>query len=278
MPPPPPPPRATTTGASDSTQVEPVVDLAGRSTVLRTESSAVILHCSWNPVDPDCLATAGQRGGVSCIWNIVSPKTEDAAAPARPRSESRILLTADDDDAGAGWEASDLCWNASGTHLAVATYNDGDVFDSRVTIWRKDGVVDGGFTPPAMPVLTLRWGPVGTLLLGVCSDGETSDVRIWEPGTGETLGSVAFPSLVEYASWMSEDNFILAGGRALELYQFDSRMNYLQRLPVPSEAEIWLFRPEPVRGIVATASSQFTVDVSWPPFFLRGGFFSFYNH
>ncbi|KAI9833415.1 MAG: hypothetical protein M1826_007513 [Phylliscum demangeonii] len=255
--PPPPPPPPLTEGASVSTQVEVTLDLTPRTEVLHTKGSNV-MHCIWNPVDPFCLATAGTKAPVR-IWNMEAPGGTGQTLPMSDASSLEIELLTED---GRPWVASAMCWNPSGAYLALAVYNDLRLFQNRMVLWEKSGRYLAGFQL-SMLVVSLEWNPRGTILLGVCSDGQQNAIKLWDPGSGDMLGMVSeAASPVALVSWVGSREFVAAGSRMLSLHRCErGSIQLVRRHAIPPDRELALLRPDLLMRRVATARVGTAIEI-----------------
>ena len=230
------------------------MELAG--TMLHTETSHV-LHCTWNPVDPNCLATAG-TDALTRIWKIVDPTTEDAAHNSSAPCSSRYATLMLDDYP---WYTTEICWSPSGTRLAVASYNWDNAEDTRINIWSKEGYICVVIRPSYKPVLIMSWNPSGNLLLGVCSNGKESEIRSWDPITGDGIYARDYPDALEYAVWLDNEDVFLAGNYLLDIYRMSEAEQIAKNIEIRPDKVYW-WRLDSITGRIATAASDLTVVVS----------------
>ncbi len=127
-----------TTGASTGTQVDPVTELASQTAVLDTNVGDV-LHSVWSPTNPTQLATAGSDA-LARVWKF----TWSNASLAEELKSSQVDAFDRDDDVP--WVVSALSWHPAGSMIAVAAYNNADIFD-----------IDADSTRPATGSLLPQW-------------------------------------------------------------------------------------------------------------------------
>ncbi|KAI9792463.1 MAG: hypothetical protein M1816_002347 [Peltula sp. TS41687] len=251
--------RPKTTGPSVSTQMEPPIELAG--SVLHTETSHV-LHCTWNPVDPNCLATAGTNA-LTRIWKIVDP-TEDAVTQSSSSSSSPSTLIKAEHVELMGedrtWYPTEICWDPSGALLAVASYNWETMDDGRLNLWTKKGYIRVVLRPSFKPVLIMRWNPVGDLLLGICTDGGTTEIKSWDPVTGDAVYTRDHPHPLEHATWFDNDEFFVAGNWSLDIFRIDDPEPMSRDFELRQDKVVW-WRNDLVTGRIASTTYDSTVVI-----------------
>ncbi|KAI9681364.1 MAG: hypothetical protein M1817_002647 [Caeruleum heppii] len=258
------PTRPMTNGSSVATQVEKIAELEPETTVLDLSGnrSASVMMCSWNPVDPACLATAG-TSALSRIWNL------SLTRPIRSRSPTNV----DDKDWNptpyvdlkeedrASWMVTALAWSPDGSYLAIGASDADRIYDGRVTVWSKNGALVNVVPTGLDAILCLRWNSVGSVLLGICGGLQTSKIMLWDPHTADPLDCIPLEAPLEDACWVHDNSFIVAGGRVLHVYRIDGGTHLTQSYNVPDDRELWLVRYDPITTTVATCTHGNIVDI-----------------
>ncbi|KAI9718193.1 MAG: hypothetical protein M1812_004183 [Candelaria pacifica] len=191
-----------------------------------------VTHLAWNPKNPAILATAGD--GLSRIWNLTalastvgnshmhvngngfsnttgqtngqingqSIKTQDNHHVDLVPSSEPSLTTA--------WS-----WSPDGETLAVATRDLTADWDGEATTWSKDGRILHVLPAGHDMMLALQWNPLGSLLLGIATNGQGSTILLWDSSTGQLATEFTSSENLTDAVWLSEADFVCCGDRRM---------------------------------------------------------------
>ncbi|KAL8819618.1 MAG: hypothetical protein Q9223_001988 [Gallowayella weberi] len=192
-----------TNGPSVGVQSDRVTELGPETSVL-TVPQRNVLHTAWNPTDPLLLAAAGDA--LCRIWTVTKP-------PDAPLDRSKpdyqyvdILEQGDDSSVTA------MSWSPDGSILAVAIRPDDTEQAGEVSLWSKQGKsMDNLLTTQDM-LITFRWNPSGTRLLGITSSGNgSSALTVWDIFLSHTLPTVHLDNIATDAAWYDDHRFLVSG-------------------------------------------------------------------
>ena len=242
-----------TTGPSVGTQVEPVIELASQTAVLDTGVGDV-LYSVWSPNDPTKLATAGSDA-LARFWKFTWPD----ASSAHELQSSKVDTF---DQNGVPWVVSSLAWHPTGSKIAVAVYNNDNLFENEVAVWRDTGEILAMYPKSAMPILDLRWSPSGSVLVAVCASDTGSEAYLWNPITTAVIDCITLSEGVEHVRWIDDDRFFLIGSRLVELHCLNGRRTtLLRRYDIPHQGDITLTQQDLITQKLATVTAEGVIDV-----------------
>ena len=242
-----------TTGPSIGTQVEPVIELASHTAVLDTGMGDV-LYSVWSPIDPTKLVTAGSDA-LARFWKFTWPD----ASSAHELKSSKVDTF---DQNGVPWVVSSLAWHPLGSKIAVAVYNNENIFENEVAVWRDTGEILAMYPKSAMPILDLRWSPSGSVLVAVCASDTGSETFLWNPITTAIIDCISLSEAVEHIRWIDDARFFLIGGRLIELHCLNGRRTtLLRRYDIPHQGDISLTQQDLLTQKLATVTTEGVVDV-----------------
>ncbi|KAI9812393.1 MAG: hypothetical protein M1832_000428 [Thelocarpon impressellum] len=254
-----PAPQAPTTsalGASVATQVEKLAELGPDTAFLDLEHDrrGSVMHCAWNPADPQSLLVAGS----SALCRIWALRSTANAATSPPQ---RVDLDAGDGLGSAPWMATAAVWSPDGRHVAVGLCDAEHVYSGQVAVWTKQGGLVEVLPVGPHAVLSLRWSPAGAALLAVCAGVAGSNVMLWNPMTADPLDCVRVDAPLEDAAWLGESDLVVAGADALRAYRLDGRGAALvHAYEAPAHRDLWLVRHDASTDVVATCSHGGVVE------------------
>ncbi|KAI9697277.1 MAG: hypothetical protein M1836_004841 [Candelina mexicana] len=102
-------------------------------------------------------------------------------------------------------------WSPDGETLAVATRDLTADWDGEATTWTKDGQMLHVLPAGHDMILSLEWNPIGSLLLGIATNGQGSTILLWDSSTGQHLTDLNSGDNMKDAAWMTETDFICCG-------------------------------------------------------------------
>jgi transducin (beta)-like 1 len=259
-----------TNGPERGTQVEKIAELTSDTTFLTLSdnsgpSNSIILHCEWNPSNPTILAAAGTEPLVR-LWTIsrgaasnepnghvngTSPQSMDIAEsePARLTSVSAFS------------------WSPDGAYLAVATESPEEEM-GRVTIWEVNGTYLHTFTGFEAPVISLRWNPLGNLVLAVMPDnnGKGTAITVFSANS-QVSPSYSLPNHgllnapLEIV-WTGDYEFMVCGGSILWAFQCaDGIISLARKYETREDHGLVNIAYDPITRLIATASESGIIDV-----------------
>ncbi|KAL8833716.1 MAG: hypothetical protein Q9170_004115 [Blastenia crenularia] len=187
-----------TNGPSVGVQSDRVADLGPETSVL-TVPQRNVLHTAWNPTDPLLLAVAGDA--LCRIWTITSQD--------RPNPNYRYVDILEQSD---GSTVTAMAWSPSGGMLAVATRNDDTERVGEVSVWSQYGKSLDSLLATQDMLITFKWNPSGTHLLGITSSGvDSSTLTIWDVCSSQALPSISLDHVATDAVWCDAHRFIVCG-------------------------------------------------------------------
>ncbi|KAI9804802.1 MAG: hypothetical protein M1825_001170 [Sarcosagium campestre] len=165
------------------------------------------------------------------------------------------------EDEHASMLASALCWSPDGNYLAIGFCDEREAYDGHVIIWTKDGTFVSMLPTGQDTIMSLRWSPSGSHLLGICTTDEGSKIVIWEPLSAEGLDCVTAKASLEDASWLHDSSFVVVGASSLNIYRFDGHANLLHVFDSPGRNHFRFVRPDAATGTIATATHESIIDI-----------------
>ena len=191
-----------TNGPSVGVQSDRVADLGPETSVL-TVPQRNVLHTAWSPTDPLLLAVAGDA--LCRIWTVT--KSEESPGPPSPSHRYVDVLEQGDDSA-----VTALAWSPNGEILAVATRNDDADHIGEVSLWSKHGKSIDSLLAAQDMLITFKWNPAGSHLLGITSSGRgSSALIIWDVRSSQALPAFQLDHVATDAVWCDDHKFIICG-------------------------------------------------------------------
>ncbi|KAL8674396.1 MAG: hypothetical protein Q9168_001188 [Polycauliona sp. 1 TL-2023] len=193
-----------TNGPSVGVQSDRVTELGPETSVLRVPQRNV-LHTAWSPTDPLLLAVAGDA--LCRIWTVTKPGSD--APQTRPSPDYHyvdILEQGDDSSVTA------MSWSPDGEILALATRPDNADQAGEVSLWSKHGKSRDNLTATQDMLITFKWNPSGTHLLGITSSGTgTSALTVWNIQSSQAIPALHLDQIATDAVWYDDQKFLVCG-------------------------------------------------------------------
>lgn len=204
-----------TNGPSVGVQSDRVADLGPETSVL-TVPQRNVLHTAWSPTDPLLLAVAGDA--LCRIWTITKFGLEPHPSPNYPYVD---LLEQGDESVVTAME-----WSPNGEILAVATRSDNVERIGDVSLWSKDGKSLDSLLAAQDMIITFKWNPAGTHLLGITSSGMgSSALTVWDIRSLQALPSFPLNNVVTDVAWCDDHKFVVCGNSLVAECMIDSYSN-----------------------------------------------------
>ncbi|KAI9797498.1 MAG: hypothetical protein M1835_000054 [Candelina submexicana] len=194
----------------------------GSVSVSTSTGTCSVTHLAWNPRDAAILATAGDA--LSRIWNLtaLASTTQNSHmtngngfdSTAQTNGHTPSIQSNDYKNLVGPSERSLITacsWSPDGETLAVATRDLTADWDGEATTWSKDGQMLHVLPAGHDMILSLEWNPVGSLLLGIATNGQGSTILLWDSSTGQHLTDLNSGDNMKDAAWMTETDFICCG-------------------------------------------------------------------
>ncbi len=239
-----------TNGPSIGVQSDKVDELAPRTSMLTVPERHNIIHTAWNPRNPSILATGGEA--LCRLWNATKAA---GFADSTDQAYHDILNPGD-----RSWVTS-MAWSPDGQVLAVATRNDPMEGTGAVSLWTEMGkAIDDLPAAPDM-VITLRWNPAGTHLLGITSSGSgTSSLAVWDTQSSYPYAPVPSSNIITDAVWTSNTTISICGHSIIASYDITWPTPSLLPHPVSMpEPPSWThIRHDTITGVTAVAAEDTT--------------------
>ena len=190
-----------TNGVSVGVQSDKVAELGPETTVLSVPDRTInVTHTLWNPRDPTCLVTGGEK--LCRIWTLSRMSTASSSS-----TQYNDLL--EPSDSGT---ITSMAWKPDGEYLAVATRSSNPDVGGTVDIRTKSGHIHDELPGGQEWVLNLAWNPSGTLLLGIThSDSSESTLIVWDIKTGQTMQPFELQKAIIDATWIDDHKFAVCG-------------------------------------------------------------------
>ncbi|PGH26635.1 hypothetical protein AJ80_01764 [Polytolypa hystricis UAMH7299] len=243
-----------TTGQSIGIQIAPAkaADLTPDTTLIDVASEGHVTKTLWRPNDPTTLVAAGE--GFSGLWRFSGHPSSTA-----PKHDSLV------ESKGSRTCVTALDWNAAGTLLAVATYS--DMVGSIVMYNPQGSAIDLLPDVPRM-VTEIRWAPRGLQMAVVASDGEHSEVALWDQGVrpDDFLPSQAVKGPVYDVCWSGDDEVYASGDGAVYQFQTNTNIQLSKTFNSENREVPWIFaKATYITGspVVVAASTQ--TPAIWVP-------------
>ena len=260
-----PTPIPVTSGPEKGTQVQKVVELSPETTYLTlTDASAsnhpILLHCEWNPRDPNRLATAGM-GTLARLWTVPSRAASPGTDGHVPPPTFCDLVDEDENRA----TISAIAWTSDGDALAVASDCDGV---GKINIWSKDGTRIVQFNSLGYPpIICLRWSTSNKCLLALTSidnKGGSSYATVFTPPRQESTAFDLGPNCQPLdAQWTGESEFVLCDGKSLLSFKcVDGKINKTSRYEKGEEMGPTSLAYDSHDGFLAYANDDGAVKVA----------------
>lgn len=166
-----------TTGQSIGVQISPVkaADLTPDTTLVDVLGETHMMRTAWRPHDPLVFAAASDT--LCALWKLSGQRS--SLAPTSTTLVTSSCVTA-------------LDWDSSGKMIAVATY---DNLMGTITLYDKDGSVLEVLPESPRLISGLRWAGNGLQIVIVASDGQSSELFLWNQGSQQDLFS--HPQLID---------------------------------------------------------------------------------
>ncbi|KAL8769300.1 MAG: hypothetical protein Q9209_004682 [Squamulea sp. 1 TL-2023] len=192
-----------TNGPSVGVQSDKVTELAPETSVL-TVPRRNVLHTAWSPTDPLLLAVAGDA--LCRIWTVTKSLDAPQTRPS-PNYEYVDILEQGDESS-----VSAMSWSPDGETLAIATRNDDTDQVGEVSLWSKYGKSRDSLMATQDMLITFKWNPSGTYLLGITSSGTASSALIvWDIQSSQTTPAFHLDHTATDAAWRDDHNFLVCG-------------------------------------------------------------------
>lgn len=184
-------------------------DLSPNTVLLDITSDDTVTQTIWRPADPTTLVVAGDH--FCGLWKWHGQRTSH-------HSSLDMLVN----DPLKQTYVTALNWNPTGEMLAVATYRN---MTGSVTMYNRDGSAIDLLPDLPRMITGLHWAPGGQQMMVVASDGERSEISLWN----QNIRSDVFPfqRVVEgnmYAVSWAGDDFIYASSDS-SIYNFSIKHN-----------------------------------------------------
>ncbi|KAK2739721.1 hypothetical protein FQN55_009311 [Onygenales sp. PD_40] len=245
-----------TVGQSTGVQITPskAADLGPDTILLDVDSDSHITQTLWRPDDPTVVAAAGD---IFCgIWKLSSSRSSSGPAyePVAEIKPDQTSVTA-------------LGWDSSGKVLAVATYSES--MNGSVTLYSKEGAVLD--TLPDLPrmVSGIHWAPHNLQVLVVLSDGEQSELTLWDPSlrSDELSPPKSVDGPIHGVSWCGDDVVYACGDGTVYEYHANNDIQAAKTFTSSDGREPWTFITTTTTSSgspVAIAASSSTTNI-WIP-------------
>ena len=183
-------------GQSIGIQSEKVAELGPHTTVLTMPEKDFIEHTAWHPKDPTILAVSAFA--LTRIWFISSPNQPSHIDLMESTQDSTVVTTME--------------WSPSGDVIAVATRDASSDHESVLALWSKTGRFLDSLPVGQDIILSLRWSPTGTHLLGIAhSHVGSSSLMLWESPSLHATSLYPVSDTLFDAVWTANDQFTVCG-------------------------------------------------------------------
>lgn len=237
-----------TNGPSVGVQSDRVADLGPETSVL-TVPQRNVLHTAWSPTDPLLLAVAGD---VLCrIWTVAKFGSEQHPSPNHPYVD--IFEQGDESVVTA------MDWSPNGEILAVATRSDDAERAGDVSLWSKHGKSLDSLPAAQDMLITFKWNPAGTHLLGITSSGVgSSALVIWDIRSSQALPSFPLDKVAIDVAWCDDHKFVVCGHSLVAEGMIDPYNNLIFNNQTSPELDHnWTYtRYDTVTDTVAVAAEE----------------------
>ena len=217
--------RTLTEGQSVGIQSDKVLDLTPHTSILTMPDRDNIMHTTWNPRNPEILATGGDA--LCRLW----PNIKVAALADQDNDKSyRDIMPPTD-----SYLVTSMAWSPDGKILAVATRADASDWTGSVSTWTDEGKALDDLIAGQDMVIKLRWNATGTLLLGITSNGDGgSSLIVWEMQSSQPFRPIPCDKVITDADWTGDWSITVCGQGAIG------------RCDLSSEAGLtWVFGKDP---------------------------------
>lgn len=247
---PPTPTFTLTTGHSVGVQITPAkaADLDPHTNVLDVASDSHVTQTLWRPNDPTMVADMGDS--FCGLWKLSSQRSESAPAP----THDFIVGNKGGSDC-----VTAAAWDPSGTMLAVATYSD---LSGSITMYNTQGAAVDLLPDVPRMISGLRWGEKGQQMVIVVSDGENSELVLWD----QSIRPEEFPPPQKFAgnvydvAWSGDEQVYASGDECVYECHVDANVNITKTINSDSGGP-WTFLKSMKRSdssVLVTASSETT--------------------
>ncbi|KAL9001304.1 MAG: hypothetical protein Q9169_000195 [Polycauliona sp. 2 TL-2023] len=241
-----------TNGPSVGVQSDKVTELGPETSVLLVPQRNV-LHTAWSPTDPLLLAVAGDA--LCRIWTLTKPSDAPQTRPSPNDQYVDILEQGDESSVTA------LSWSPNGELLALATRPDNTDQAGEVSLWSKHGKSRDNLTATQDMLITLKWNPSGTRLLGITSSGTGSSALIvWDIQSSQAIPAFHLDQIATDAVWYDDYKFLVCGHSLVADCFVDpyNNLNYQNHAVAESDhSRKWTYaRYDPATQSVALAAED----------------------
>lgn len=192
-----------TNGPSVGVQSDKVTELGPETSVLMVPQGNV-LHTAWSPTDPLLLAVAGDA--LCRIWTVTKSSDAPQNRPSADYQYVDILEQGDESSVTA------MSWSPDGEILALATQTDDTDQAGEVSLWSKHGKSRDNLTATHDMLITFRWNPSGTHLLGITSSGAgSSALTVWDIQSSQAIPAFHLDQIAADAAWYDDHKFLVCG-------------------------------------------------------------------
>ncbi|EJT72059.1 hypothetical protein GGTG_11307 [Gaeumannomyces tritici R3-111a-1] len=281
------PPATRTFGADHGTQVDKVDELSPATIFLsmsaddaaapgaarpatppadgtptRAQHNPIVLHCEWSPSDPSVLAAAG-TDALARIWTISRPAAPDPVTGHVTAECNQPFESIMEDDVLPNASVTAMAWNWDGTAVAIATDSGNK---ARISIWAADGSQLLRFDVAEPPIIKLKWNPNNSSILAIAPDNDGAIVTVFDSRASNTVSySLATHDIDANpldAAWISEDEFLLCGGKVLESFQCSkTEIVSAKKYPTKEDDNFTQVQFDHRSKLVATASESGRIDL-----------------
>ena len=208
---------------STGTQLDDIIELAPKTTILNTTSikNTALSHVSLSPSQQtssnSLLAVGGNQLGQ--IWEIIKGEfsigdreTNGQATPVSATQELKTIDLAIEP----GSSLTSLAWSSDGDRLAYSTYSDlttgnqHSVIRIRLPVGDKAGDVYG---PVGEAVTSLVWNNTGRYIAGLSS----SSVLVFDTKTGNPLRPLDTGHTLYDIAWLDKETLVVCGNSYIAL-------------------------------------------------------------
>ncbi|KAL8908135.1 MAG: hypothetical protein Q9171_005578 [Xanthocarpia ochracea] len=241
-----------TNGPSVGVQSDKVAELGPETSVL-TVPRRNVLHTAWSPTDPLLLAVAGDA--LCRIWTVTKSLDAPQSHPSPNYQYVDILEHGDESSVTA------MSWSPDGEILALATRTDDTDQAGEVSLWSKHGKSRDSLMATQDMLITFKWNPSGTHLLGITSSGiGSSALTIWNISSSQAIPAFHLDQIATDAAWCDDQRFLVCGHSLVAECSVDSHNNlFFKKYPI-SESDHnrnWTYaRYDPLTQTAAIAAED----------------------